>query len=296
MNHEFFQGYFTKRLSTNPYFDEVMKLLDETYKKKIAEETKEDVKHVGVTKDTIAKYITDEYPAVDYRISTMTCIYSFGVELNEYSLYEVAPQILKESVMNYEEEKSNFKIIGMECFDKPIVGEQIEKKRGKLSKRKFRNQLTMIIWSREAEKHIKVKLFRTGRAQMTGVRSEKNGQDCIHFIRSILNRYAEHLNIKDEVVWMKDNWRIAMMNGDLDLKMTISREFLHSILCPKYGITSNLDADTYPGVIMKHVVDTKQITISVFSSGKVIITGANARSQIEFCSKLVHFLCSQLTS
>lgn len=74
-----------------------------------------------------------------------------------------------------------------------------------------------------------------------------------------------------------------MMNGDLCVGRTVSRETLNSIVCQQYGITSNLDADTYPGVIMKYSVYGKQITISVFSSGKVIITGANARTQIERC-------------
>jgi hypothetical protein len=92
---------------------------------------------------------------------------------------------------------------------------------------------------------------------MTGVRSEENGQDCIRFLISILNRHSSHLKIGTTVEWRETNWDIAMMNGDLDLKMTVSREFLHSILCPKYGIVSNLDADTYPGVIMKYAYGKK---------------------------------------
>jgi hypothetical protein len=157
MNHELFQTYFTKRLTGNPYFGEIMSLLDERLEEKLDTVPK-------IKKDELFEYVSKEYPPVDYRISTMTCIYSFGVELDENLLYEVAPDILRETHRDYDEKKSDFKMIGMECFDKPIVGEQIEKKRGKLSKRKFRNQLTTIVWSREANKHIKVKLFRTGRA------------------------------------------------------------------------------------------------------------------------------------
>jgi len=82
------------------------------------------------------------------------------------------------------------------------------------------------------------------------------------------------------------------MNGDFDVGKKVSREMLNSVVCKKFGVVSNLDADTYPGVIMKHVIESKKITISVFSSGKVIITGANSRYQIETCVRMVRFLCS----
>lgn len=64
----------------------------------------------------------------------------------------------------YQSGESSFYVKGVECFNKPIVGEQVEKKRGHLSTRKFRNQITLIIWSDESDKYIKVKLFRTGKA------------------------------------------------------------------------------------------------------------------------------------
>ena len=230
----------------------------------------------------------------DYRISTMTCIYKFGTEFNEYSLYEAAHSMIEYSRQQYETEKEQFRIVGMECFDKPIVGEQIKKKRGQLSKRKFRNQMTMILWSRRFEKHVKVKIFRTGKIQMTGVKSEKDGQECVRYMGTIFTKFGSQIGMKSKLSWDSSAWQIAMMNGDFSVGHRISRELLHSIMCPKYGITSNLDADTYPGVIMKYPVQGKIITISVFSSGKVIVTGANAQIQIETCVKLVQFLCSKL--
>lgn len=283
MNHQSFSTYFQKRLEGNPYTEEITELLTQRIQPS--------------TKDVCTQSLQESLvsiPADDFRISTMTCIYQFGIPFNEYTLYDHAEDILKQSKEEYDTKESDFYIVGMECFDKPIVGEQIKKKRGQLSKRKFRNQMTIIVWSRAAQKYSKVKMFRTGKVQMTGVKSEEDGSNCIRYMIRLLSTFQKKLSLDSVPPWDPSKWQIAMMNGDFSVGYRISRELLHSIMCPKYGITSNLDADTYPGVIMKHNVGEKTITISVFSSGKVIVTGANARTQIEECVKLVKFLCSQL--
>ena len=290
MNHSVFETYFRKRLADNPYIDEIMDMLEEKLKpvKRVTQK--------GETEISLEETL-EHIELMEYRISTMTCIYQFGTQLDEYTLYDIAESIVKDSQETYDRNQSEYKVVGMECFDKPIVGQQIKKKRGKLSKRKFRNQMTMIVWSREGDKYIKVKLFRTGKAQMTGVRSERDGKGCVQYLINLLNHYKEELKLSigdSELTWKDASWSIAMMNGDFDVKKKISREYLHSIVCPRYGIVSNLDADTYPGVIMKHTIGEKKVTVSVFSSGKVIITGANARSQIENCVRLVTFLCRGL--
>lgn len=127
---------------------------------------------------------------------------------------------------------------------------------------------------------------------MTGVPSESVGQDCVRFLCELMNANAEYVGLTKNTVWNPACWSIAMMNGDFNMNKSVSREMLNSIVCKRFGVTSNLDADTYPGVIMKHTIDSKRITISVFSSGKVLITGANSRHQIETCVRMVHFLCS----
>ena len=288
MNHRIFETYFERRLRDNPYKGEVIELLKSTFAKKGMDGG------VDATSDRSLEDHIKDIDVIPYRISTMTCIYHFGLELDEYKLHGIAEDILVKSKELYDEGKSDYRVVGMECFDKPIVGEQIKKKRGKLSTRKFRNQLTMIVWSRVSNKHIKIKMFRTGKAQMTGVQSEEDGQGCVKYLVNLLNTNRLILGLSGEVKWDDSKWDIAMMNGDFDVGRKISREYLHTIVCPQYGVVSNLDADTYPGVIMKHLVGTKQITVSVFSSGKVIITGANAKDQIESCVRLVVFLCSKL--
>lgn len=310
-----YRKYFENRLKDNPYYDEIMDLIHK-------QEGKEGVAAGGGGRaspssssdveesDFDLKSVLRERELKPYRISTMTCIYDIGLVIDEYKLYDVSQELID---VTGEESDYKYSVIGMECFDKPIVGKQIEKKRGHLSKRKFKNQLTMIIWSKEIKKHIKVKIFRTGRAQLTGVKTPADGVGCMKFILKLFESQHEALSLPEKVEWNGDKWRIAMMNGDLDLGFSVSREVLHGGICPKYGIKSNLDADTYPGVIIKYpftyegVVEKKVkgvivkerktihkvVTISVFASGKAIITGSNSQEQIEECVKLVHFLCEE---
>lgn len=65
------------------------------------------------------------------------------------------------------------------------------------------------------------------------------------------------MDLKDAVLWNESRMTVAMMNGDLSVGHSVSREILNSVVCRKYGVTSNLDADTYPGVIMKYKIGEK---------------------------------------
>lgn len=85
------------------------------------------------------------------------------------------------------------------------------------------------------------------------------------------------MDFSEPLTWDPSNMSVAMMNGDFSVGFPIRREILNSDICRWYNIKSNLDADTYPGVIMNYELDGKTVTMSVFSSGKVIITGGKSR-------------------
>ena len=91
MNHKVFETYFERRLRDNPYKGEVMELLKSTFEKKGMD---------GGGDAASGMSLEDHIKSVDlipYRISTMTCIYHFGVELDEYKLHGIAEDILVKS-------------------------------------------------------------------------------------------------------------------------------------------------------------------------------------------------------
>jgi len=113
-------------------------------------------------------------------------------------------------------------------------------------------------------------------------------------------------------------WDIVMINSDFSCNFRIRREKLFEILDAKYGLVVNYESDNYPGVKTsfywneadpqrtgicvcskgktcsgkgrgmlvdyegdKLAMHCRKITISVFQSGKIIITGARNKAQID---------------
>lgn len=98
-------------------------------------------------------------------------------------------------------------------------------------------------------------------------------------------------------------YKIANINSVYDINMSIDRHVLHRILLKK-NIVSKFDPNTYPGVNIKYIYNEKQngicncitkckwankkiknkcdrISIFVFQSGKIMITGGNTYDKIE---------------
>jgi len=102
-----------------------------------------------------------------------------------------------------------------------------------------------------------------------------------------------------------NNYKIVLINSDYFVGFEIKRDELHKILVEKYNIYSSYEPCIYPGVNIKYFINTnntcgicecenlcngkgngcgdgycKKVTIAVFKSGKVIITGGQNKEQI----------------
>jgi uncharacterized protein YjaZ len=119
MEGKIFKDYFHKNLSDNPYYKEIMDLM-ELQQAKVTPAVSAAIEESVSLEDQI-----QEVDVGDYRISTMTCIYDFSVTLDEYKIYDIAEKMLTQTKKAFEEKTSTFYIEGVECFDKPIVGKQI---------------------------------------------------------------------------------------------------------------------------------------------------------------------------
>ena len=108
------------------------------------------------------------------------------------------------------------------------------------------------------------------------------------------------------------DYRIALINSDFYTNFLIKNDVLHNLLYHKYKIYSSYEPCDYPGVKSKYCWNInnqlkdghcycetkcaskkknricKMITISVFQSGSVIITGANHIDQIKDAYKFIN--------
>tara|TARA_B100000900_G_scaffold386548_1_gene377101 strand:+ start:1521 stop:2279 length:759 start_codon:yes stop_codon:yes gene_type:complete len=195
-------------------------------------------------------------------------------------------------------------------------GDPINKKRNQKSKKKsnvFFNQATLHFLH---DKIINVKLFNNGKIQMTGLKKESQGEavikELINMIQKIdkKNDHRIFLNLQDKYEY--NNYKIALINSDFDYKRSIDREKLQNLMV-SMNIFSTFEPCIYPGVNIKYfynvnnegckgicncermcsgkgngVESCRRVTIAVFNSGKIIITGAMNRHQLVECYNFIN--------
>ena len=109
------------------------------------------------------------------------------------------------------------------------------------------------------------------------------------------------------------NYKIVLINSDFDIGFKINREKLYRYMLDR-NVYCTYEACTYPGVNIKYYYNTdyktngicncesmcdgksddenkcKKITIAVFKSGKIIITGAQTYNQLDIVYKYIKTL------
>ena len=113
------------------------------------------------------------------------------------------------------------------------------------------------------------------------------------------------------------DYKIVLINSDYYLGFEVKRDVLHTLLCNEYKIYSSYESCIYPGVNSKYYFNEeykdfrykgkcycdvfcdgkgngigagkcKKITISIFQSGSIIITGARNIDQINIAYKFIN--------
>jgi len=171
----------------------------------------------------------------------------------------------------------------------------------------FFNQVTLHI---VLDKVINMKVFNNGGIQMTGLKSEGQGERAI---QTFLSEASKIPNISeifvDTILPTIVRKKMVMINSDFDIEFQIDREVLHREII-RQGYYSSYEPVIYPGVNIKYYYnlgrqDTgicdcpgpcdgkghdgtcKKITIAVFNSGKIIITGAQGLDHIHTAHKFI---------
>ena len=222
------------------------------------------------------------------RISTITCVLRISQEIDLESVYQRLP--ISNCYIPYIE-------YGSINTPKGFSQKSLIKKRKKKKKKIFYNQATLHVI--HDGKIMNVKLFNNGRIQVTGLKVEGQGANLVKKLLvyfkdfDIINYYTKL--IEDKVV---------LINSDFDIGYEIDRDNLHEEIINN-NIYSSYEPCIYPGVNIKYFINInnncgicecnglcngkgdgngdgkcKKVTIAVFKSGKVIITGGQNKDQI----------------
>ena len=235
-----------------------------------------------------------------YRVSTITC--------NATVSTQVALPIFFEHVL------IDPKVIMWSEFGQRTKGTHT-KKRGepREGKKSFDNQVTVILYMGEGY-YPNIKIFRNGSIQMTGIRTEHDGRKAVAMVADEIHRIATEANaavVQDLQALRGTDFKIRMINCDFGFPFKIRRKNLHQLLISdRYRNSCSFQPLTYPGVKLQYFWsamhtnargicectqpcygsgqgECKKVTVSVFDSGKILITGANSFEQVNAAYKYI---------
>ena len=252
----------------------------------------------------------ENFNVSNYRISTISVTGSIGCSVNLSSMYN-AIDIDKHPAIQYIEYGSN-------KYNHNYKGSKLKKSiKVKEKTKRFDNQLTLVYTFKE--RIYNIKLFKNGNVQMTGVKSTENGERMVDELINFIGFINKDFNTKypdiskDEKIIQPDvedqlknsDYSVRLINSDFKVNYEIKRDILYKLLLQVYGINCTYEPCIYPGVKIAFYVNKdrinevddgickcditcigkktvcKRITIAIFQSGCVIITGANEMKQIE---------------
>ena len=255
-------------------------------------------------------YMTDLELPSNYIVSTITCNASINTSVN-LQIFFSNVNISNDGFIWVD--IMNKKKAGDEADENGRHTRGIYPKKKKISeksKQSFDNQVTMYYRFRDTYCP-NIKLFKNGNIQMTGIKKEEDGLMIVDIIGNEVKRILQMgFQIVDNISAIVPNsFIIRMINSDFGVPFKIRRKNLHHILISSnYNNACSFQPLTYPGVKLQYFWnkmnpqkngvcgctgicygkgsgngngDCKKVTISVFDSGKILITGANAFEQID---------------
>lgn len=250
-----------------------------------------------------------KFTPTELRISTMTITSNFNTPINL--------QIIAKNIQLVDYYSNDMGCIKIQLGGMPTRGyckKDVENKTKK--KKTFYNQATVIIRVLDKDnnsKEVNGKIFSNGRIQMTGIKSLECAETSLNILFNSIKSLSDidedgnPINAISDLVNAKcGKINIHLINSDYTTGFKIKRDVLHDLLVNNYNIYSTYEPCIYPGVNTKYYWnannimdgvcncseycegkgkglvdgDCKKVTISIFQSGAIIITGATSIEQL----------------
>jgi len=242
----------------------------------------------------------DSLPA-GLKISTITVTCRIGIEFNVANIGKYV-ELSKTGIVGakYGDGKNSIRSIV------PITKKS--KKKKKKPKNAFFNQTTLMVCIEGSEKYKNVKLFTNGSIQMTGCKNLKQFTDAIEKIFNELKKEKAVISptnpnkiinkpFIDDTSYLTlssiEDVCIRMINSNFKVQFNIDRESFYEVLL-KDNIECSYEPIVHACVNIKYKYDEMtDISIFVFESGAIIITGAKERDHI---IKAYNFIIEKLYS
>jgi TATA-box binding protein (TBP) (component of TFIID and TFIIIB) len=217
-----------------------------------------------LTLDEMRKQLPDETRPSWVKITTITMISKFDKEIDIKKLREAF-----ERVETYKMRRKGMKSDGFEWKLKPTT---------------FYNQVTLTYHDTYSTKSVKV--FPNGSVQVAGC---CDLFDCKRIITQLVHIFETFLDLEFSVP--EDSFRVVMINSNFSLNYNVNLMRVAEWFEEYNDIFKvSFEPDRYSAVKIKFrpAHDMKEITCSIFSTGKIIITGAETLKEIAFAYNIIN--------
>jgi len=250
-----------------------------------------------------------------YKVSTITATGGVNTIINLEILYTHV------NIVDFDSKDDGFVYIEFGKKKNESISRGYHKKlavtrRKKVASKRFDNQATMIL--RKGDTYTNIKVFKNGNIQMTGLKSIEKGSEAIDMVIAEIARIHRDNDelVVDNIAEMRNvSNKVRLINSDFRVGFDIKRDKLHKIV-RESGVFCTYEPCIYPGVKIEYYwnsdkirqdgvcscsnalecngkgcgcgdMQCKKITIAVFQSGCIIITGAQTYEQIDSAYKYI---------
>lgn len=231
----------------------------------------------------------DDLPE-DLKISTMTVTCKFNTEFNVINISKYFDLSYDRCVtIKYGDGDNNVRSL----IPYKKKKNKITDNKSKVKRKTFFNQVTLIIRSDVTNDNTNVKLFKNGSVQITGCKGVENFIEILVKICKELKKIKCVMDVKNRSVVYKQfstykiyidqvfDIQIRMINSNFKMDFYIDRDRLYRLL-QRSNILCTFEPCVHAAVNIKYEYDKfDTVSIFVFESGSIIITGAKCREHIE---------------
>ncbi len=195
----------------------------------------------------------------------------------------------------------------------------------RITAKSFFNQSTLVVRRRQATKwkEVNIKLFANGGIQMTGIATSEFAQETLEWFINECKKLPRSPFAGEPSI---QKFAIQLVNSDFSVGVPLWRDRIHNIFIKEYKLYSLFESTIYQGVNTKYYYnkkgdtskpgqccckkacrgqgngdgdgECKRITLAIFQTGNIIITGARDMIQIneayDFLIKVLEKNASQV--
>lgn len=247
-----------------------------------------------------------------FRVSTITATASLNTFVDLDVLYDnlcISNSKHKITFVEYGKKKNETVFKG---FSKKFLIDR----RIKTKNTRFDNQVTVVF-----KDNINMKIFPNGNIQMTGIKDISDGRNIVNVLIELIKDIYNngHHDVVECITNIQNvNYLVRLINTDYRVGFDVKRDTLYKVMQKNYEHLCSYEPCIYPGVKIqfywnienptndgichcrtccsdrkksgsgKGNGDCRKVTIAVFQSGCVIITGSQDLEQVQICYNFIN--------